>query len=44
MPLLIGSATIAITLISMVFGQIDTGIEAFGVLLAALVLITLQEE
>jgi hypothetical protein len=44
MPLLIGSATIAITLVSMAFGQIETGVETFGVLLAALVLMTLQEE
>ena len=44
MPLLIGSATIAITLISMAVGQISAGFEAFGVLLAALVLMSLQEE
>jgi hypothetical protein len=44
MPLLIGSATIAITLLSMAVGEISAGIEAFGVLLAALVVMTLQEE
>jgi hypothetical protein len=43
MPLLIGSATIAVTLLSMAFGQINTGFEAFGVLLAAAVLMTLRE-
>jgi len=43
MPLLIGSATLAATLLSLVFGQIATGFEAFGVLLAALVLMTLRE-
>jgi hypothetical protein len=44
MPLLIGSATIAITLVSMAVGEINIGFEAFGVLLASLVLISLQEE
>jgi len=43
MPLLIGSATLAATLLSMAFGQINTGFETFGVLLAALVLMTLRE-
>ena len=43
MPLLFGSATLAATLLSMVFGQIDAGFEAFGVLLAAVVLMTLRE-
>jgi hypothetical protein len=43
-PLLIGSATLAVTLLSMAFGQINTGFEAFGVLLAAVVLMTLREE
>jgi hypothetical protein len=43
MPLLIGSATFAATLLSMAFGQINTGFEAFGVLLAAVVLMTLRE-
>ena len=38
MPLLIGSATLAATLLSMAFGQIDAGHEAFGVLLAAFLL------
>ena len=44
MPLLIGSATLAATLLSMAFGQINAGFEAFGVLLAAVVLMTLREE
>ena len=43
-PLLIGSATLAVTLLSMALGQINTGLEAFGVLLAAVVLMTLREE
>ena len=43
-PLLIGSATLAVTLFSMALGQINTGFEAFGVLLAAVVLMTLREE
>ena len=44
MPFLIGAAIAATTLMSMVLGQIDTGLEAFGVLLAAGVLMTLREE
>ncbi len=44
MPFLIGAATLAATLLAMAFGQIDAGFEAFGVLLAALVVMTLKEE
>ena len=44
MPLLIGAATAATTLVSMALGQINTGFEAFGVLLAAFVLMTLRQE
>ena len=44
MPSLIGAATLAITLLSMALGQISTGFEAFGVLLAAIVLMTLRQE
>jgi len=44
MPLLIGAATAATTLLSMALGQISTGLEAFGVLLAAIVVMTLQLE
>jgi hypothetical protein len=44
MPMLIGAATAATTLLSMALGQISTGLEAFGVLLAAAVLMTLRPE
>jgi hypothetical protein len=44
MPFLIGAATAATTLASMAFGQIETGFAAFGVLLAAVILMTLREE
>lgn len=44
MPMLIGAATAATTLLSMALGQINTGFEAFGVLLAAVVLMTLRQE
>jgi hypothetical protein len=44
MPMLIGAATAATTLLSMMFGQINTGFEAFGVLLAAGVLMTVRQE
>ena len=44
MPRLIGAATAAATLLSMALGQISTGFEAFGVLLAAIVLMTLRQE
>jgi hypothetical protein len=44
MPLLIGAATVAATLLSIAFGQIDTGFEAFGVLLGAAVLMTLRAQ
>ena len=44
MPLLIGAATFAVTLLSMASGQISTGFEALGVLLGSVVLITLREE
>ncbi|MGH7045613.1 MAG: hypothetical protein ACREE2_04395 [Stellaceae bacterium] len=43
MPFLIGAATAATTLLCMIFGQIDTGFAAGGVLLAAIVLMTLRE-
>ena len=43
MPLLIGTATAATTLLSMALGQINTGFETFGVLLAAVVLMTVRE-
>jgi hypothetical protein len=44
MTFLIGAATLATTLLAMAFGQIDAGFEAFGILLAALVVMTLKEE
>lgn len=44
MPLLIGSTTVVCTLLSMLLGQIALGMEALGVLLAALVLMSLQRE
>ena len=44
MPFLIGAATLATTLLSMALGQVSTGAEAFGVLLAAGVLMTMRLE
>lgn len=44
MPFLIGAATAATTLLSMALGQIQTGFAAYGVILAAIVLMTLREE
>lgn len=44
MPRVIGAAIIASTLLSMALGQINTGFEALGVLLAAGVLMTLRQE
>ena len=44
MLMLIGAATAATTLLSMAHGQINTGYEALGVLLAAAVLMTLRQE
>jgi hypothetical protein len=44
MPMLIGSTTVACTLLSMILGQITMGMEATGVLLAALVLMSVQRE
>jgi hypothetical protein len=44
MPMLIGSTTVACTLLSMMFGQITAGVETLGVLLAAFVLMSLQRE
>jgi hypothetical protein len=43
MPFLIGAAIAAATLLSMACGQISTGVGAFGVLLAAAVLMTWRE-
>jgi hypothetical protein len=44
MLMLIGAATAASTLMSMALGQINSGFEALGVLLAAVVLMTLRQE
>ena len=44
MPMLIGSATVACTLLSMMLGQIAVGMESLGVLLAAGVLMSVQRE
>ena len=44
MPMLIGAATAASTLMSLALGEINTGFEALGVLLAAVVLMTLRQE
>jgi len=44
MPMLIGSTTMACTLLSMMLGQISMGMEELGVLLASIVLMSLQRE
>ena len=44
MLMLIGAATAASTLMSIALGQINSGFEALGVLLAAVVLMTLRQE
>ena len=44
MPFMIGAAIAATTLVSMALGQIDTGFAALGVLMAAIVFMTMQEE
>lgn len=44
MPLLIGSTTVACTLFSMLFGQITIGMESLGVLLAAVVLMSVKRQ
>jgi hypothetical protein len=44
MPMLIGSTIVICTLFSMMLGQIAMSMEAIGVLLAALVLMSVQRE
>jgi len=44
MPMLLGSAIVVCTLLSMMLGQITVGMEAIGVVLAAFVLMSLQRE
>ncbi|HEY1259994.1 MAG TPA: hypothetical protein VGF34_12180 [Stellaceae bacterium] len=43
MPFLIGAATAVTTLVGMACGEIEAGLAAMGVLLAAIVLMTLRE-
>jgi hypothetical protein len=43
MPFLIGAATAATTLIGMACGEIEAGLASMGVLLAAVVLMTLRQ-
>jgi hypothetical protein len=44
MPLLIGAATLVSTIFSISLGQVAMGTEALGVMLAALVVMSLQRE
>ena len=44
MPMLLGSTMLVCTLLSMMLGQIAMGMQAIGVLLAALVLMSVQRE
>ena len=44
MPMLLGSATFLCTLLSMMLGQITIGVEPLGVLLASVVVMSLQRE
>jgi hypothetical protein len=44
MPMLLGSATLVCTLLSIAAGEIAMGVQALGVMLAAAVLISLQRE
>jgi len=44
MPMLLGATTFACTLLSMMLGQIAMGTEALGVLLASIVLMSVQRE
>ena len=44
MPLLLGSTTVLCTLLSMLLGQIAVGMEAIGVVLAGLVLMSVKRE
>jgi hypothetical protein len=44
MPLLLGAATFVCTLLCIALGEISMGIQALGVLLAALVVMSLQRE
>ena len=44
MPMLLGSTTLACTLFGMALGQVALGMESLGVLIATLVLMSLQRE
>jgi hypothetical protein len=44
MPFLIGSATLACTLLSLSLGQVPMGMQALGVILASAVVMSLQRE
>ena len=44
MPFLIGSATLACTLLSLSLGQVTMGMQALGVMLASVVVMTLRRE
>jgi hypothetical protein len=44
MPFLIGSATLVSTLLSLSLGQVTMGMEALGVMLASLVVMSLERE
>lgn len=44
MPMLLGSTMVVCTLLSMLLGEVAMGMQAIGVLLAALVLMSVQRE
>ncbi len=44
MPMLLGSAIVACTFLSVLAGQVAVGMEAFGVVVAGLVLMSVQRE
>ena len=44
MPMLLGATTLACTLFGIILGQVALGMESLGVLLATLVLMSLQHE
>jgi hypothetical protein len=44
MPMLLGSTTLVCTLLSMALGEVAMGVQALGVMIGALVLMSLQRE
>ena len=44
MPMLLGSTMVVCTLLSMLLGEVTMGMQAIGVLLASLVLMSVQRE